>query len=157
MDRQKAFFRWMLYTNYDDLGMYGLIIEAAQSGTYINPTARCSYVRPHASTKGGKKKAEYIPVNMHQGHRETKQLKDKYETPTFMVHSEQINKTTTLLLPTEEEWIQGISEDYDFGYIKRILYSTEETHIEPKELRNKGYVKPFQQERLGLDNGLIPY
>ena len=82
-------------------------------------------------------------MNMHQGHTETKHLKDKYETPTFMVHSEQINKTTTLLLPTEEEWIQGISEDYDFGYIKRILYSTEETHIEPKELRNKGYVKPF--------------
>ena len=47
-------------------------------------------------------KAEAIPVHMNQGHTETQQLKDKNETPTLMVHAGQINKTTTLPLPTEE-------------------------------------------------------
>ena len=65
-----------------------------------------------------------------------------------MVHVVHINKTTTLTLPTEEEWRQAKSEDHDMGYIKSILSSTEETPIEPKELINKGYVKPFKKGRL---------
>ena len=47
-------------------------------------------------------KAEFIPVQMYQGHKETQKLKDNTETPTVMVHSGQINETTTLPLPTEE-------------------------------------------------------
>ena len=38
-----------------------------------------------------------------------------------------------------------------------ILSITEETPINHKELRNKGYVKPFQKGSLELDNGLISY
>ena len=59
-------------------------------------------------------------------------MKDKYETPTVMVHAGKINKTTTLRLPTEEEWRQATSYDNDLGYIRRILSSPEETPIEPK-------------------------
>ena len=50
---------------------------------------------------------------MNQGHTETQQLKDKNETPKLMVHEGQIKKTTTLPLPTEEEWRQATSEDLD--------------------------------------------
>ena len=52
---------------------------------------------------------------------------------------------------------QDTSEDLDLGYIKCTLSSTEGTHIDPKELRNKGYAKTFNQWRLYLDNGLISY
>ena len=74
-----------------------------------------------------------------------------------MVHAGQINKTTTLTLPTGEEWSQATLQDNDLRYIKRILSSPEETLIEPKEFRNKGYVKPFHQVSLDLNNGLISY
>ena len=37
----------------------------------------------------------------------------------MMVHVGQINKTTTLTLPTEEEWRQATSEDRALRYIKR--------------------------------------
>ena len=74
-----------------------------------------------------------------------------------MVHSGYINKTTTLPPPTEEEWMQATSEDNDLGCIKRILSSLEETPIDPKEFRKKGYVKPFKQGRLELYNILISY
>ena len=88
-------------------------------------------------------KAETIPVHMHHGNTETQQLKDNNKTPTVMVNLVHINKTTTLTLPTEEVWIQAISEDHDIGYIKIILSIPEETPIDPKELRNKRSVKPF--------------
>ena len=74
-----------------------------------------------------------------------------------MVHVGHINKTTTLTLPYGEEWRQATSEYRDTGCINRILSSPEDTPIEPKELRNKGYVKPFQQGLLHLDNGFIIY
>ena len=74
-----------------------------------------------------------------------------------MVHAGQINKTTTVPLPNEEDWRQATSEDRDIGYIKRILSIPEETPIDPKELIKKGYAKPFQKGRLELDNGLIYY
>ena len=38
-----------------------------------------------------------------------------------MVHTGQINETTTLPLPTEEEWRQDTSEDHDLGFIKGVL------------------------------------
>ena len=44
--------------------------------------------------------AEAIPVHMHQGQTSTKQIKDKYETPTVMVYAGQINKITTICLTT---------------------------------------------------------
>ena len=50
---------------------------------------------------------------MNQGHTETQQLKNNNETTTLMVHAVYINKTTTLPLPTEEEWKQATSEDHD--------------------------------------------
>ena len=46
--------------------------------------------------------SEAIPVHMHQEETETQYLKDNNETPTGTVHAIHINKTTTLLLPTEE-------------------------------------------------------
>ena len=99
--------------------MEGLKIEVAYSGTDINTMARCSYetvkigacktwyVIPHSSTKLDRNKGKDIPVHMHQGETTTKQLKDKGETPTVIVHSGQINKTTTLNLPNEEDWRQA--------------------------------------------------
>ena len=74
-----------------------------------------------------------------------------------MVHAGQINKTTTPPLPTDKEWRQAIPEDSDLGYIQRILYSPEEKPIDPKELINMVYVKPFHQGCLYLDNVLISY
>ena len=47
-------------------------------------------------------KAEAIPVHMHHKHTVTKQLKNKGEITTGTVHAGQINKTTTLTLPTKE-------------------------------------------------------
>ena len=49
-----------------------------------------------------------------------------------MVHAGKLNETTTLPLPTYEEWILVTSEDHNLGYIKRILSSPEETPIDPK-------------------------
>ena len=51
--------------------------------------------------KEAETKAEAIPVHMHQGQTSTKQIKDKYETPTVMVYAGQINKITTICLTTE--------------------------------------------------------
>ena len=59
-------------------------------------------------------------------------MKDKNETTTLIVHAGHINKTTTLPLPTEEEWSQATSQGHDIGYIKSILYGPEETPIGPK-------------------------
>ena len=39
----------------------------------------------------------------------------------------------------------------------KVFSVPEETSIDPKEFRNKGCVKPFQQVHLNLDNGLISY
>ena len=39
---------------------------------------------------------------MHHKQNSTKQLKDKGDIPTGTIHARQINKTTTLALPTEE-------------------------------------------------------
>ena len=49
-------------------------------------------------------KSEAIPVHMNQEKTEKQHLKYKNEKPTGTVHSGQISKTTTLPLPTEEEW-----------------------------------------------------
>ena len=69
---------------------------------------------------------------MYQWQTARQQLKDKDETPTVMVHAGYINKTTTLFLPTEYEWMQATSEDNDLVYINNILFGTKETLIEPK-------------------------
>ena len=74
-----------------------------------------------------------------------------------MVHAVNINKTTTSPLLAEEAWRQATLEDHDLRYIKRILSIPEETHVDAKEFRNKGYVKSFQERRLEMDNGLISY
>ena len=74
----------------------------------------------------------------------------------MVVHTGHL-KNTTIPIPTEEEWRQDTSEDHYLGYIKRILSSPEEANIDPKEFRNKGYVKHFQQGRLELENFLISY
>ena len=71
-------------------------------------------------------------MNIHHKKTAIKQLKDNSEIHTGTVHAGMINKTTTLTLPTEEEWIQDTSKDHDIGYIKRILYIPEETPIVPK-------------------------
>ena len=47
-------------------------------------------------------KAEDVPLHMYQGHKATKHIKCKDETPILMVHAGHINKTKTLCLPTEE-------------------------------------------------------
>ena len=59
-------------------------------------------------------------------------MKYKDETPTLMVHVGQINETTTLCLTTKEEWSQTTPEDHNIKYNKRILYGSEETHVDPK-------------------------
>ena len=66
-------------------------------------------------------KSESIPVHMNHGNTETKHPKDKNKTPTVMVNTGNINKITTLPLPTEEERRQATSEYHDLGYIKSIL------------------------------------
>ena len=47
-------------------------------------------------------KAEARPVHMQKRHTESQQPKYKKKTPTLVVHAVQINKTTTLPIPTEE-------------------------------------------------------
>ena len=83
---------------------------------------------------------------MHQGQNATKNLRDKGETPTGMVHALHINKTTTLPLSTEEERRKAISEDHDIGYIKRILSSPEEKTIDTKLLIKMGMSNHFIKE-----------
>ena len=96
-------------------------------------------------------------MNIHHKHTSIKYLKDKGEKPTVMVHAIQIKETTTLPLPTEEDLRKATSYYCDLRYINRSLSFPEETPIEPKELRNKGYFKPFQQVHMELNNGLISY
>ena len=48
--------------------------------------------------------AEAILALMKHGQTEHKQLKNKGEITTGTVHAGQIKKTTTLNIPTEEEW-----------------------------------------------------
>ena len=60
-------------------------------------------------------KAEATPVHMNHEKTATIVLKNKGEISIGMVHARQINKTTTLILPTEEEWRQDTSEDHDLG------------------------------------------
>ena len=69
---------------------------------------------------------------MHQQKTEKKHLKYKNGIPTVIVHAGYINKTTTLPLPTEEDWRQDIPEDYDIGYVNSISSSPEETPIDTK-------------------------
>ena len=54
-------------------------------------------------------KAEAILAHMKHGQTAKKQLKNKGEITTGTVHAGQINKTTTLTIPTEEEWRQAKS------------------------------------------------
>ena len=49
-----------------------------------------------------------------------------------MMNVGQINVTTTLCLPTAEDWRQATSEDHDLGYINNILSGPEEIHVNPK-------------------------
>ena len=50
----------------------------------------------------------------------------------MIVHMGHINETTTLPIPTEEEEKQATPEDHDLVYIKMVLSSPEETHIDSK-------------------------
>ena len=65
-----------------------------------------------------------------------------------MVHTVYINDNTTLCLPTNEYFRQDASDDCDIGYIMNIIYNAEGTPVDFKDLRNKGYVKLFQQVHL---------
>ena len=40
------------------------------------------------------------------------------------MNSGKINETTTLCLPTEDEWRKTKTEEHDFRYTKRILAGT---------------------------------
>ena len=66
---------------------------------------------------------------MHQGQTATKKLKDKGETPMVLLYAGQINETTTLFIPTEEERSQATAEDHDLRFLKRVLSGMEETPI----------------------------
>ena len=124
--------------------MYSLTIEAAYSGTDIKPSERGSYETGNSGTwkngmsylrlalKEAEINTEDLPVQMYHKNKETQHPKYDNETPTIMVHVGQINKTSTLHIPTGEEWRQATSVDNDIRYIKRILSSTEETPIDPK-------------------------
>ena len=68
-----------------------------------------------------------------------------------------INETTTIYLPIEEQWRQATAEENDLEYINNILSGPEETPVESKELIKKGHVKPFHQRHLEFHNGLIFY
>ena len=72
------------------------------------------------------------------------------EKPMLVMHKGQINKTTTLCLPTEAYWSQATAQGHDPKYIKIILSGPQETPINPKELRNKWGVKIFQKGHTGL-------
>ena len=90
------------------------------------------HVNLNASTKrGGNKGRIYTSTDAPGAYRNTK-AENNTKTTTVMVHAGQINETTTLPLPTEEEWRQATSEDHDLVYIKRVLSGPEETPIEPK-------------------------
>ena len=83
---------------------------------------------------------------MHQGNTATKQLKDKDETTTVMVHARNINETKTLCIPTEKEWIQDTSEDHNLEYINNILSGTEDTPVQTKYPRNKDMSNYFSKD-----------
>ena len=74
-----------------------------------------------------------------------------------MVHMGHINETTTLCLTKEKECSQATSYDNVLGYINNILSGPEEALVDTKRVEEKRYVKPFQKERLELDNGLTLY
>ena len=83
---------------------------------------------PHAITKGGGNKVRsYNSTYAPRSEKNTTPQK-KNETPTVMVHAGNINKTTTLPLPIEEEWRQDTSEYHDLGYIK-IIYLFQRRHL----------------------------
>ena len=77
---------------------------------------------PHYITKGGGNKfrrytSTYAPEADYKKH-----LKYKDEIPTVMLNMVQIYQTTTLFLPTEENWRQATEEDHYLRYINSILY-----------------------------------
>ena len=74
-------------------------------------------------------KKESIPVHMYQGQTAIQQLTDNDETTTLMVHTGNINETTTLCIPKEEEWRQSTSEDNDIGYIEYFIWSGVNTNL----------------------------
>ena len=49
-------------------------------------------------------KSETIPVHIHQGKTATQHMKYQDKTLKVMLNTGHINETTTLCLPTEEEW-----------------------------------------------------
>ena len=65
-------------------------------------------------------KAEDILVHIHHKQTATKQLKYNGEISTGTMYAVHINETTTLPLPTEQEWSKDTSDDHDIGCIKRI-------------------------------------
>ena len=72
-------------------------------------------------------KKESIPVHMYQGQTAIQQLTDNDETTTLMVHTGNINETTTLCIPKEEEWIH------------RVFYLVRSKHqFNPKSLGTRG-------------------
>ena len=68
---------------------------------------------------------EYITVHITSGQNTTKQPTGKGETRMVMVNQGQKNETTTLCIPTEEQWRKSTAEDHDLRYIKSILSGME--------------------------------
>ena len=95
-----------------------VIYDTGKSGAW-----KTRHGRPHPGTKGGINKGRRYTSTYAPGAYKTHHMKYNNETPTYMVHAGQINETTTLPLPTEEDWKQATSEENDIGYIRRILSS----------------------------------
>ena len=81
-------------------------------------TGHCGH---NVSAKGGGNKGVNYTSTYASREYCKKQLTDKYETTTIMLHVGYINKTTTLCIPIYEEWIHATTEDHDLRYIKQIL------------------------------------
>ena len=70
-------------------------------------------------------KEESIPVYLHQEKTSANIFKNKVKKPMIMVHVRNINKSTALCLPTEEEWGQATEEYHNLNYINNTLFGPE--------------------------------
>jgi hypothetical protein len=66
-----------------------------------------------------------------------------------------LNQTTTIPLPTDEDWRQAVAKDHNLSRIVQALKDGPLTSLTKAELVEKAYFEEWKQERLVVDDGIV--
>jgi hypothetical protein len=77
------------------------------------------------------------------------------EEPLFVLTSQEINRWTTLPIPTHADWKKATQRDPDLLLISTVLQHKAE--LPKQQLINKSYHLPFSRNQFEYEDGILYY